>query len=122
MKPLIHAKLSVTKYGGEIDDYLPMHEWMDQTKAHVPDMRHRAILHSSFGIYLLADRFGDYFCNSDERLISTRDIGEEHVIQDLDFIPTIQDYLDGRDGEDPMPMRNWYGGLPRNARRIALAD
>ena len=114
--------MSVTKYGGEIDDYLPMHEWMDQTKAHVPDMRHRQFLHSSFGIYLLADRFGDYFVNSDERLISTRDIGEEHVIQDLGFIPTMQDYLDGLPGEDPNPMREWYGGLPKNVRKISLVD
>lgn len=122
MKPLIHAKLSTSKWGGVIEDYLHIHEWLDQTKAHVPDMRHRAILHSSFGIYLCADRFGDYYMNSDLRTISTRDICEEHILQDMGFIPTVQDYLDGRDGENGMPMYSWLGGLPKNTRIIQMVD
>ena len=48
MKPWIHAENSVKKFGGIPEDYLKIHDWFDQTKAHFPDMRHRAILHSSF--------------------------------------------------------------------------
>lgn len=116
MKPLVHAQLSVKKYGGTLDDYLKIHEWFDQTKSHVPDMRHRAILHSSFGIYLCAQVFGDYFTNSDDRLIAVRDLGEEHVLQDMDTIPTVQDYLDG------MPIYNWLGGKVKTTRSILLVD
>ena len=122
MKPLVHAKLSASKWGGSLDDYMAIHEWFDQTKAHVPDMRHRAILHSSFGIYLSVQFFGDYFKNSDGVHIATRDIGEEHVLQDMHFIPTIQDYLDGKEGEQGMPLYPWLGGAPRSIRTIALVD
>ena len=122
MKPLIHAKLSVSKYGGEIGDYLPIHEWFDKSKAIVPDMRHRMMFHHSFGIYLATDFFGDWFTNSEGRDIAVRDIGEEHILQDLGFIPTLQDYFDGLDGEPAAPIRNWYGGMPKHMRRIELAD
>ena len=121
MKPMIHAKLSASKWGGVWQDYLEIHEWFDQTKAHMPDMRHRAILHNSFGIYLATDFFGDVFQNSEGRDICTRDIGEEHIIQDLGFIPTLEDYFDGRyDEDDGMPMHPWIGGLPKSVRKIDL--
>ena len=122
MKPTIHAQLSARKYGGDWQEYLPIHEWFDQTKAHIPDMRHRAILHSSFGIYLCTQVHGDWFENSTGRVISVRDIGEEHIIQDMGFIPTVQDYLDGRNGEPGMPMHPWLGGLPSTTRIISMHD
>jgi hypothetical protein len=116
MKPVVHAQLSVRKYGGTIDDYLGIHEWFDQTKMCFPDMRHRAILHSSFGIYLSTDKFGDYFQNSEGRTIATRDIGEEHVIQDMGRIPTLDDYLDG------MPFYPWLGGPVKKITTLSLVD
>lgn len=116
MKPLVHAQCSVKRHGGSIDDYLKLHEWMDQTKAHVPDMRHRAILHSSFGIFLALDFFGDYFENSDGKLIATRDVLEEHVIEDMGRIPTVQDYL------TDMPMYDWLGGPKRKRTIYSMVD
>lgn len=116
MKPYVHAKLSVMKYGGAVDDYLDIHEFLDSSKAFVPDMRHRAMLHNSWGCYLAADKFGIYFENSDGRTICTRDICEEHIIQDLGRIPTVQDYLNG------MPMYSWLGGLKKSIREIPLVD
>lgn len=104
MKPLIHARLSVRRYGGVVDDYLPIHNFLDSSKAHVPDMRHRALLHNSFGIYLAEMTVGTYFYNSEGKQLSARDIGEEHVLEDMGRIPTVQDYLDG------MPMYPWLGG------------
>lgn len=116
MKPLVHAICSVRRYGGHVDDYIPIHEFIDSSKAHVPDMRHRAILHSSFGIYIVQEVFGVYIVNSEERKIAVRDLAEEHVIEDLGRIPTVQDYLDG------MPIYNWLGGLPRESKFIPLVD
>lgn len=104
MKPVIHASHSVRKHGGDLEDYIAIHEFIDSSKAHVPDMRHRAILHSSFGCYITQQVFGTHFTNSDGKLIAVRDIAEEHILQDLGTIPTVQDYLDG------MPMYEWLGG------------
>ena len=58
-KPEIHAKRSAKKFGGISSDYLPIHNFMDSSKAHVSDNRHRAILHTGFGIFLTESMFGE---------------------------------------------------------------
>lgn len=93
MKPWKHALNSARKHGGKPEDYLKIHDWFDQTKAHVADMRHRAVLHNSFGIYLLEQCFGTNLVNSDGKTVSVRDIGEEHVLEDLGCIPTLVECL-----------------------------
>lgn len=116
MKPYVHAQNSAKRFGGVATDYLPIHNWFDQTKAHFPDMRHRAILHSSFGIYLCEQQFGTFIKNSNKKRVQVRDIAEFHVIEDLGRIPTIQDYLTG------MPFYDWLGGKPRKKVKMKLAD
>lgn len=106
MKPLIHSKISVKKFGGEPSDYIDIHNWFDQTKGHIPDSRHRLILHNSFGIMLCEQIFGTliidkcgnivkmpYIINSDGNQISIRDISEQHVLDDLGRIPTLEECL-----------------------------
>ena len=93
MKPLLHANISVKTHGGNVDDYLPIHNFIDSSKVAMPDMRHRAILHSAFGCFLVEQMFGTYIVNSAGKKISTRDIAEEHILQDLGFIPTMEHYL-----------------------------
>jgi len=113
-KPWIHSKIDAKKFGGEPSDYLHIHEWFDQTKGHIGDNRHRAILHTTFGIMLATQVFGETFARkSDGVIVSTRDVGESHVLVDNNnkFIPTMQDYLaemtiqpwmlNGRDGYPP---------------------
>jgi hypothetical protein len=90
MKPLTHAKNSARKFGGKWEDYIEIHEWMDQTKAHLPDMRHRMVLHNSWGIYMGQDKFGYAIKNSDGKDISVRAVLEHHVIEDLGHIPTLE--------------------------------
>ncbi len=92
--PLHHAISSVKKYGGTIEDYLPIHNWFDETKAHYPDMRHRSLRHHAEGIFWAEQQFGTYIVNSDGKMTPTRFIGEQHVMEDLGWIPTIKDYLD----------------------------
>lgn len=58
MKPYLHGKGSVRRHGGKEEDYQKIHDFIDSSKAHFPDMRHRAILHSSFGIYITEQVFG----------------------------------------------------------------
>lgn len=117
MKPYIHAQNSVSKFGGKIEDYLPIHDFFDSSKAHLPDMRHRAIFHSSFGIYIVERIFGTSIVNSDGKVVQVRDIGEQHVLEDMGGrIPTVQDYLSG------MPFYEWLGGNKRTSRTIKMLD
>ena len=116
MKPYIHAKNSIKKYGGDIEDYLPIHNFLDSSKAHVADMRHRAILHSSFGCYIAEQVFGVTITNSDGKVISVRDICEDHIIEDMGTIPSVKDYLDG------LPFYDWLGGPKREVRLFSLKD
>lgn len=103
---MIHAKSSARKYKGKPEDYLKIHDWFDQTKAHFPDNRHRAILHSSFGIFLCEQMFGHTITNSDNVEVSVRDIAEMHILEDFrGFIPTLGDYLENLEPQD------WMSGI-----------
>jgi hypothetical protein len=94
LKPFIHSKNSVKRYGGTIEDYMPIHNWFDSTKAATANFYHRAILHNSFGIFLAEQLFGETITNADGRVISVRDIAEDHVKEDCaGKIPTIDDWL-----------------------------
>src|ERR1043166_9920820 len=111
-KPRNHSLSSAKKFGGEWTDYIEIHSWFDQTKGYVPDHRHRAILHSAFGVFLASQVFGEvingiktevFRRKSDGKEVSVRDIGEQHVIEDLGWIPTMQDYL------QHMEVQEWMG-------------
>jgi hypothetical protein len=102
MHPLYHARSSARKYGGEATDYLPMHRWMDQTKAHIADSRHRMVLHNSFGIFLGEQLFGvSLKRESDGKEIAVRPVLEQHVIEDLGTIPSLSECFNG------MPVEQW---------------
>lgn len=106
-----HAISSVKRFGGVPDDYLAVHGWFDQTKGHWADARHRAILHSSFGIFLCEQFFGPTIRRaSDGKHVPTRLIGEQHVIEDLGRIPTVQDWL------GDLPLQGW---MLRNATALS---
>jgi hypothetical protein len=107
MKPYLHALVSVKKWGGEPAEYLSIHDFLDSSKSSFPDMRHRAILHSSFGIYICEQVFGHNITLANGKLVSVRDIAEQHVIDDMGRIPTVQDYLIG------MPFYEWLGGTKK---------
>jgi hypothetical protein len=104
MKPLIHAKSSVRKYGGVVEDYLPIHNFIDSSKMALPDMRHRIFLHNAFGIFLAEQQFGTYMYNADGKEFSVRDIAEDHVLEDLGFIPTLEKCVEN------LPLQGWHGG------------
>jgi hypothetical protein len=91
--PLLHAKSSVRKYGGEIKDYIAIHRWFDSTKGNMPMFKHRAILHNSFGMLLAEQVFGDYVTNSEDKMVEVRQIAYDHIYEDCGFVPTIEDWL-----------------------------
>lgn len=110
MKPYVHAESSVKKYKGKISDYLPIHQWFDETKAHYPTNVHRALRHHSMGIFECERVFGTTITNSDGLIVCTRDLGEQHVLEDLGFIPTVSDYLNHLEHQDWMSNK----GTPPN--------
>jgi hypothetical protein len=88
-----HAASSVKKWGGEIEDYLPIHEWFDQTKELVGDFRHRALRHHTTGVVECEQKFGVGLTLSSGRTIPTRWVAEQHLIEDFGRLPTVQDWL-----------------------------
>lgn len=114
MKPFLHARLSVKKHGGKIEDYMAIHDFIDSSKISVPDVRHRAMLHSSWGCYLVERLFGNVAVNSDNKQYSPRDIAEEHILQDLGTIPTLERWL------NTMPIEGWMSGTEKRAPRRVI--
>lgn len=91
--PWHHAERSARRFGGEPQDYLAIHDWFDESKAHLPDVRHRALRHHSEGIFLCESIFGTTITNSDQKVVPVRLIAEQHVLDDLGWIPTVKDWL-----------------------------
>jgi hypothetical protein len=112
MNSYLHARISVHHWRGTPEDYLDIHQFIDSSKAHLADVRHRALLHSSFGIFLVEKVFGPTVTNSVGRIIPTREIAEQHIIDDLGRIPPVADWLRA------MPIENWMGGPVRRTRFI----
>jgi len=114
MKPYLHSKVSVKKFGGTEMDYFKIHQFIDSPKSAHPDMRHRCILHSSFGCYITEQVFGINITNSEGKLVSVRDIAEQHIIDDMGTIPTLSDYL------NEMPFYTWLGGKKKQTEEISF--
>jgi hypothetical protein len=112
--PLFHAKSSARKYGGVSADYLPIHNWFDESKSHMGDVRHRALRHHSEGIFLCEKLFGVSLTNSDGREVPVRFIGEQHVVEDLGYIPSVSEWL------SEMPIKAWMG--PRSRLEITIEN
>jgi hypothetical protein len=90
--PYHHAISSQKKWGGTVEDYLEIHAWFDGSKAIIADFRHRALRHHAEGIFMAETIFGSTITLSSGRIIPTRWIGEQHVTEDLGFIPSFADW------------------------------
>jgi hypothetical protein len=117
-KPYIHAVSSAKRFGGVPEDYIEIHNLMDSSKGAICDNRHRALTHNSWFLsFILEKIFGVTITNSENKKISVRDIGEQHVAEDFrgKFIPTAQDYL------QEMEMKDWMNngrGVPPSFQKI----
>ena len=107
MKPYLHGRIHAKKYGGTSEDYADIDDFIDSTKQAVPDVRHRAILHSAFGCFLVERMFGRTRINSEGKEYSPRDVAEDHILQDLGFIPTMEHYLSN------MTFQPWMSGTEK---------
>lgn len=117
--PYYHAVSSARRFGGTPEDYLAVHQFFDQTKAHLADCRHRLVLHNSFGIFLAEQLFGVTITRaSDGKPVPTRLIAEQHVLEDFGGrIPTLEECL--RD----TPIADWMSrGAKGLSRRYAQEE
>lgn len=95
---------SAKKFGGRWQDYLPIHQWFDDTKTGMADARHRAMRHHAEGIGWALEKFGASILvtvGTKKRAVSVRMIAEQHIREDLGHIPTMADWL------REMPIKSW---------------
>lgn len=106
-----HALSSARKFGGEWRDYIEFHQFFDSTKAHITDNKHRMVLHNGFGIFMAERVFGPVIVRrSDGQTVPTRLLGEQHVLEDLGRIPTLEECL------RKLPLEQW---MMRAARKLS---
>jgi hypothetical protein len=103
-----HAQSAARRWGGTPEDYIEIHEWIDNTKKSFGDVRHRALLHNTFGVWLVQEVFGRTIeiqkQNGGTKRVAVREIAEKHIIEDLGFIPSPGDWLENMD------VKAWMGG------------
>ena len=90
MTPHEHAQMHQRDFGGEVEDYLPIDEFLDSTKFMLPDYRHRALLHNPLGIAICERIFGAAITNSDGNEISVREIARRHITQDFGKVHSLE--------------------------------
>lgn len=92
-KPIQHAESSVQRFGGKIDDYIKIHEFLDSSQSAVSDLRHRMLTHNAWFITTIMPKiFGSYITNADGKNIAVQSICEYHVFEDLQRYPSAQDW------------------------------
>lgn len=105
-----HARSSARKWGGTPEDYIAIHEFIDGTKRTFGDIRHRALMHNTWGVWVCQEVFGrviEVKKNNKTVEVAVREIAEKHIIEDLGRIPSVGDWLDN------MEIKTWMGGKKR---------
>ena len=103
---------SVEEWGGEIADYLPIHDFIDQDFGLGVLQENRRVRHHSEGIFLAESVFGSVITNRDQRVIPTRVIVELHVNKDLGRIPSVSEILMG------IKVQSWMMKVAKPSRTI----
>jgi hypothetical protein len=93
MKPLQHARITAHRYGGEWQDWIAIHNWIDRSKMIFPSMQHRMLLHSDFGEWLAVRIHGEKIGAEDGTVIPTRDLFRDHQVEDLGRVVTLAEWL-----------------------------
>ncbi|MBM4707886.1 hypothetical protein GS982_01580 [Rhodococcus hoagii] len=100
----VHAQTSARHFGGEPDDYIKIHEWIDSFKNVVGDVTHRQYLHNTSGPWMAQEVFGRTITNSAGKKILVREIAENHITEDLGWIPSPADW------SRCLTCKTWMGG------------
>jgi hypothetical protein len=103
---------SVEKWGGEIADYLPIHDFIDQDFGLGSLQDNRLVRHHSEGIFLAESVFGSVITNRDQRVVPTRVIAELHVNMEMGRIPSVSEILTG------IKVQSWMMKVAKPSRAI----
>lgn len=104
MSPIFHAKIHAKQWGGEPDEYIKIDEFIDSSKFHFENVAHRVLLHSSFGVMMAEQFFGNSFTNSVGRTVPIREVAINHIRQDLGFVPSVDNWLNN------LQLQPWMSG------------
>lgn len=108
MNSYYHAKSAAKKFGGNIEDYLPIEQFIDSSKQVIGDVRHRALYHHTLGVFLCERIFGVTIKVGERGIeVPVRLIAERHIIEDLGWLPSPADFI------DDMPIKPWMSGSQR---------
>lgn len=106
MNSWFHAQSAARKWGGEPETYLPVEEFIDSSKQVIGDVRHRSLYHHTLGVFLCERIFGKTLAVG-RKQIPVRLIAERHILEDLGWLPSPADYIDG------MAIKPWMSGAQR---------
>jgi hypothetical protein len=84
---------SVAKWGGVAEDYLRVHELLDECLDIDCPQRRLLARHHSEGIFLAETICGTLVMNSHNKPIPTRIIAEMHIAQEFDYIPLVSNIM-----------------------------
>lgn len=105
-----HAQSAARKWGGVPEDYIEIEEFIDSSKKVIGDVRHRSLYHHTSGVWLCQELFGrtiEVVRTNRTIQVPVRLIAERHVLEDLGWLPSPKDYIDG------MVIRPWMSGSQR---------
>lgn len=108
MNSWYHAVSAARKWGGKPEDYLAVEEFIDSSKKVIGDVRHRSLYHHTVGVWLCQEIFGRTLQIASEqgnvREVPVRLVAEQHIQEDLGWLPSPADYIRG------MPISPWMSG------------
>jgi hypothetical protein len=105
-----HAQSAARKWGGEPEEYVAIEEFIDSSKRIIGDVRHRSMYHHTAGVWLCQEVFGRTLAVAGlgrSIHVPVRLIAERHVLEDLGWLPSPKDYIDG------MVIKPWMSGAQR---------
>ena len=105
--PHKHAVRSSHLFGGVVEVYLAIHIWFDENKAHLGNPRHRALRHHVEGIFFCENIIGVTLENSEGRKVPVRTVGQQHVKDDLGWLPSVRDWLENIQVQPWMVKTRW---------------
>jgi hypothetical protein len=98
-----HAQSAARKWGGRPEDYIDLEEFIDSSKKIIGDIRHRSLYHHTAGAWLCQQVFGRTL-EIGHKQVPVRLVAEQHIIEDLGWLPSPKDYVDN------MKLAPWMGG------------
>ena len=121
MHPIIHSKSSAKHFGGDWEDYIAIHNWLDSSKVHIADCRHRHTHHHDSGVERAVEKFGEFIELSDGSKALTSSVAIQHIKEDCGgTIPTKDDWFKELKIKPWMAKKNRW--LSPKFRRLGCTD